>query len=331
MNKTIKRFAAKLPGIRKLVAQRDALVSEREQLVSEREQLKSELNQLAGELSEIKTNQGFVPPGHFYSPIPSFKDIRDEESRIFGGVQKEIDGINLDGREQLKLLESMLVYYGEMPFKSDKQDDLRYYYENPAYSYSDAIFLHGMIRKLEPRQIIEVGSGFSSCMMLDTNELFFENSIETTFIEPYPELLLSLIKKSDKENIRILPARLQDVDIQEFDVLEANDILFIDSTHVSKIDSDVNRILFEILPRLSPGVYIHFHDIFYPFEYPKEWVYEGRAWNEAYILRAFLQFNPEFHPVLMSSYMHHFHQSFFKQKMPLCLNDPGGNIWLRKK
>jgi hypothetical protein len=76
--------------------------------------------------------------------------------------------------------------------------------------------------------------------------------------------------------------------------LEENDILFIDSTHVTKINSDVNKIIFEILPKLQKGVLIHFHDIFWPFEYPQTWIREGMFWNEAYILRAFLEYNNSF-------------------------------------
>src|SRR5690606_1842332 len=190
----------------------------------------------------------------------------------------------------------------EMPFKAEKSEGLRYYFENSAYAYSDAIHLYCMLRHLKPRKLIEVGSGHSSCVTLDTNELFLGGSVETTFIEPYPELFMSLIKESDRAKINIVPTRLQDVDLSLFETLQANDILFIDSTHVSKINSDVNYIFFEILPRLASGVYIHFHDIFFPFEYPKAWVYEGRAWNEAYILRAFLQYNNAFSVVLMNTF-----------------------------
>jgi hypothetical protein len=188
-----------------------------------------------------------------------------------------------------------------------------------------------MTRYLLPRRIIEIGSGFSSCVILDTNELFFGSSIKTTFIDPYPRRLMSLIKENDRSRIEIIPHRLQDVRLSIFEELQANDILFIDSTHVSKIDSDVNRIFFEILPLLSSGVYIHFHDIFFPFEYPKEWIYEGRAWNEAYVLRAFLQYNTQFRVVLMNTFMEYFHETFFREKMPLCLKNPGGSIWIRKE
>jgi len=281
-------------------------------------------------LSELVALKRFAPPGHFFSPIPSLDEIRKDESRIFESVPRDIIGVELHEPEQLTLLDEIAHSYKEMPFQSHKVEGLRYYFENPAYSYSDAIILHCMIRYLEPKRIIEVGSGFSSCVTLDTNELFFNGSILTTFIEPYPHLLMSLVKDKDKGSIRMLPYRLQDVAVSEFEALRANDILFIDSTHVSKVNSDVNRIFFEILPRLSPGVHIHFHDIFYPFEYPKEWVYEGRAWNEAYMLRTFLQYNTAFRVVLMNTFMERYHESFFQERMPLCLKNTGGSIWIRK-
>jgi Methyltransferase domain len=289
--------------------------------------LVSERNKLRSVLEEVTR---FVPPGHFFSPIPSLDEIRKDESRIFERVPRDIIGVELHEPEQLMLLDEFAHYYKEMPFQSHKVEGLRYYFENPAYRYSDAIILHCMIRYLNPKRIIEVGSGFSSCVTLDTNELFFNDSILTTFIEPYPHLLMSLLKEKDKGRARVLPYRLQDVDVSEFEALRANDILFIDSTHVSKVNSDVNRIFFEILPRLSPGVHIHFHDIFYPFEYPKEWVYEGKAWNEAYMLRTFLQYNSAFRVVLMNTFMERFHEPFFQERMPLCLKDTGGSIWIRK-
>ena len=107
-------------------------------------------------------------------------------------------------------------------------------------------------------------------------------------------------------------------------------ILFIDSTHVSKIGSDVNSLLFDILPKLNRGVYVHFHDVFYPFEYPQEWVYQGLAWNEAYILRAFLQHNDAFKIVFFNTYLELFYREKFENSMPLCLKNPGGSIWLTK-
>jgi len=299
-------------------------------IFTERDKLHSEVVALKAELADLKNNLRHVPPGHFYSPIPSLAEVKMDESKIFGNIPRNILGLELHEEEQLELLNQFIAYYEEMPFSSQKREGLRYYFENPAYSYSDAILLYCMIRHLKPTRIIEVGCGFSSCMILDTNELFFGGSITTTFIDPYPELLISLVKDTDKKTIEIIPTRLQDVDFRLFETLQENDILFIDSTHVSKINSDVNRIFFDILPRLSSGVYIHFHDIFYPFEYPKDWVYEGRAWNEIYLLRAFLQFNSAFRIVLMNTFMEHFHKTLFEKSMPLCMKNTGGSIWICK-
>ncbi len=231
----------------------------------------------------------------------------------------------------MALIEECLPYYAELPFTAQQTHGLRYFFDNPTYSYSDAIFLYCMIRRLRPRRIIEVGSGYSSCVILDTNDLFFNGSIQTTFVDPHPELLLSLIKDSDKRTVRMIPGRLQDTDPQIFEELESNDILFVDSTHVSKVDSDVNHIFFDILPRLARGVHIHFHDIQYPFEYPKEWIYEGRAWTEAYLLRSFLACNASFTVVLMNTFLEYFHRGWFEREMPLCLKDTGSSIWIRRE
>jgi len=288
------------------------------------------LEEVIAERDQLRRACGFVPPGHFYSPIAPLDEIRRDEERIFGTVPTTIPGVNLNEAAQLELLKRFVPFYDEMPFQSEKIEGFRYQFENHSYSYSDGTFLYCMIRHLMPKRIIEVGSGFSSCVTLDTNEHFAGGAIKTTFVEPYPELLRSLLKPSDEGSVRILPTRLQEVPIDEFKALQADDILFIDSTHVSRIDSDVNRVFFDILPVLNPGVHVHFHDIFFPFEYPKEWIFEGRAWNETYMLRAFLQYNSTFEIVMMNTFMEHVHEEFFREHMPLCLKNRGGSIWLRK-
>lgn len=272
----------------------------------------------------------FVPPGHFYSPIPNREEIRQMEKRLFGCIPEEIPGVDLNTESQQDLLQQFKAYYNELPFAPQKKKGLRYFYENPSYCYSDAVFLYGMIRHFQPNRIIEVGSGFSSCCTLDTNELHFDNEIQCSFIEPYPKLLFSLLKPEDQGRVEILEKKLQDVDLALFDSLAENDLLFIDSTHVARTGSDVNYIFFEILPRLKKGVLIHFHDIFYPFEYPKDWVYAGRAWNEAYMLRSFLQYNDAFRVVMFNTYLAHFFPEVFERDFPLCLKNTGGSIWLRK-
>ncbi|MFM0264767.1 class I SAM-dependent methyltransferase [Paraburkholderia sediminicola] len=297
------------------------------ELAAERDRYRAELRAYVPHIAAL----GDIPPGHFYSPIPSLDDVRREEAKLFDTTHRTMPGVELREQEQLALLAQFAErFYADMPFQADKVENLRFYFENPMFSYGDAISLYSMIRHLKPSRIVEVGSGFSSAVALDTNDLFFEGQIQTTFIEPYNERLLSLINQQDKGKSKIIEARVQDVDLSVFSTLKENDILFVDSTHVSKIGSDVNRLFFEILPSLAPGVYIHFHDIFLPFEYPPQWIYEGRAWNEAYVLRAFLQYNQSFEVVLMNAFMGMFHGAFFHEKMPLFMKNTGGSVWIKK-
>lgn len=270
------------------------------------------------------------PPGHYYSPVPSLEEIRMREEEIFSLLPAEIPGIDLNVEEQLRLLDGFRTYCREFPFGFQKKEGLRFYLENPSYGYSDAVILYCMIRHLKPKRIVEIGSGFSSCIMLDTNEIFMGNEISFTFIEPYPQLLMSLVREKDRMKFQVIPRRLQEIDTEIFAELSASDILFIDSTHVCKIDSDVNHIFFRVLPHLKSGVYIHFHDIFYPFEYPKDWVYQGLAWNEAYVLRSFLQYNQSFRIKLFNTYLAIFYNKEFVDAMPIPLNHIGGSIWLEK-
>lgn len=274
---------------------------------------------------------GFVPPGHFYSPVVSIDEIRRDEQRVFHKPHASPGGIDMNEAGQLELLAHFESIYPSIDFPVRKSASHRYHYENPAYGHSDAIILACMMRHFKPSRIIEVGSGYSSCAILDTRERHLGAKVEVTFIEPFPELLLSLVRPADRNTFEVLPTRLQDVPIETFRSLQSGDLLFIDSTHVSKTGSDVNYLFFEVLPALNAGVHVHLHDIFYPFEYPKEWVMGGRSWNEIYVLRAFLQFNTAFSISMMNTYLQHFHRERFALRMPLCLKNSGGSIWMLRK
>lgn len=273
----------------------------------------------------------FVPAGHFYSPIPALDEIEKHREKIFSPTPARVlPGINLNEEGQLRFLKSLVPYYKDLPFRESPQEHLRYSFDNPHYSYSDAILCYSMLRLLKPRRIVEVGSGYSSALMLDTSDLFLGGKTRFTFIDPYPETLLQILRPGDKDLCTLWAKPLQEAPPAFFQALEAGDILFIDSTHVSKIYSDVNFLLFQFLPLLKKGVYIHFHDIFFPFEYPQEWIWEGRSWNEIYLLRAFLQYNNAFEIVLFNTFLEHFHEEKFKKWLPLCLKNKGGSLWLKK-
>ncbi|HET7434399.1 MAG TPA: class I SAM-dependent methyltransferase [Thermoanaerobaculia bacterium] len=307
----LRRLARRLPGLRPLHTYIRALETERDAL--------------RADLGHWRT---WMSPGHFYSPIPNAAEVRAREAELFGDPPPALPGIELHVERQLALVHELARFYGELPFSRERSDATRYWYVNPAFSFGDAIVLYSMLRHLQPRRVIEIGSGYSSALMLDTRERFLPD-VELTFIDPDSSTLRSLMREGDRADVIASP--VQSVPLERFDGLEASDVLFVDSTHVAKTGSDVNRIVFDILPRLKSGVYVHFHDVFYPFEYPKEWVYEGRAWNEDYLLRAFLQFNDAFEIVLFSTYVARFHRELLQREMPLVLENPGGALWLRRR
>lgn len=288
----------------------------------------------SGALKLFTRNRRFISlyaPGHFYSPIPDVWSLDDRADSIFDSQIQTIAGVNLNREKQLSVLAEVARYYNDLPFAEKPVNGTRYYFDNSIFRYADAITLYSFMRMLQPERVLEVGSGFSSAVMLDTNELFLSNNTRFCFIEPYPERLKSLLKPDDAGSMTMHQQMVQKVDKSVFSDLQKNDILFIDSSHVVKCGSDVNFLVFEVLPLLRPGVYVHFHDVFWPFEYPKAWFKLGRAWNEAYLLRAFLQYNERFEIILFNSYMGHTAKVQLARDMPLFLRDTGGSIWLRVK
>lgn len=280
----------------------------------------------------------FAAPGHFYSPIPDVDDLEARSATLFDASTPDLPGVNLNAPAQLELLERLASLYDPAALPDQPRPGRRYHLDNEYFSYGDGIVLHLLMRHLRPRRVVEVGSGFSSAAMLDTHDGFFDRSIEFCFIEPFPERLFRLLSAEDRLRAKIEVKGVQAVEPAVFAALQADDILFIDSSHVGKIGSDVLHLLFNVLPMLAPGVVVHFHDVLWPFEYPKVWLDDGRAWNEAYLLRAFLQYNAAFEILYFNSYIAIQHTDRLRQSLPDALKTPSsavtpGNtsLWLRKK
>jgi hypothetical protein len=294
-----------------------------------------------GQIARYHTWKRRIRPGHFYSPIPSAEEVARLSERLFKPMPREFPGIDLAEASQLDLLNKLATFYAEQPFHEAPAAGLRYYFDNDYFSYGDALLLYCIMRFARPQRIIEVGSGFSSFVMLDTNERFFDRRIQLTFVEPNPERLQSRLTPPDAASAEIVMQPVQQFPVARFCELEAGDILFIDSSHVSKLGSDLNHLLLEVVPQLASGVYVHFHDIFYPFEYPAEWFDDYRFWNEAYLLRAFLTNNSQFEICAWLDYLGTFHAPALAAALPLaCTNiarncpghlAPSGSFWIRKK
>lgn len=279
----------------------------------------------------------FAEPGHFYSSLPDLADIKRESSTIFDCSLKSLPGIALNESAQLRLVEAFSEFQREMTLPEKKARDYRYYFDNDFFSYGDGVILYSFMRHYRPKRITEVGSGFSSALMLDVNDRYLGGETQFTFVEPYPDRLFSLLSDHDKQSNSVEIKIVQHVDSAAFTRLAENDILFVDSSHVAKTYSDVLHILFNILPSLNRGVIIHFHDILWPFEYPISWLEDGRAWNEAYLLRAFLQYNPNFEILFFNSYMELHQREVLAKSIPLTLTPPSSTItpgnsslWVRK-
>lgn len=268
------------------------------------------------------------PVGHYYSPIVDL-----EEYKTWSLQQKNNgDLLDLEMNEavQLELLNQFSEFKSETPdWKKNKT--LRYRYDNKWYPSSDGIALYSILRTFKPQRIIEVGSGYSSALMLDVNDQFFSGNMNLTFIEPNPERLNSLLRKTDRSKTTIIEKMVQTVPLSTFESLESGDLLLIDSSHVAKTGSDVNFLFFQVLPVLKPGVIVHIHDVFYPFEYPEAWITGGRNWNEIYLLRAFLQNNKHYEILFFNHFMSEIHADKLRESIALQEVIDGSSIYIRKK
>lgn len=290
--------------------------------------------ELAGseEFNQWTRNRLFVPPGHFYSPIVDQAEAKKYFDRQQGApVPETVTGVVIDRAALLDLWENLVPFMRDSPFPKRKSEEFRYYFENPNFTYGDGSVWHAMLRYFKPKRIIEIGSGYSSANMIDTIERYFEHDVELTFVEPFPELLQSLIG-DQSSRVNILASPVQNCDLRIFRRLQSGDILFIDSTHILRTGSDVCFELFEILPILAEGVIVHIHDMFWPFEYPEDWVIQdNRSWNELYAVRALLTGNSEWRVIMFNDYIAKTAKDVVKKTYPTLLNNPGGGLYLQKQ
>jgi hypothetical protein len=280
-------------------------------------------------ITDYRQNSCF-PPGHYYSPIVNIGSIKPKVGKLWPSSPETPQEIDLNTVKQIELLGEFNRYFREFPYNGSQNEHLRYNPENTFFNSSDALVLYSFIRHFKPKKIIEAGSGFSSAVMLDTNDNFADHSIALTFIEPYPERLKTLLRSDDKRSAEIIEKEIQEIPLDTFRQLGENDILFIDSTHVCKTGNDLNYLFFHVLPVLQNGVIVHFHDIFNAFEYPVKWVMEGRNWNEIYLLEAFLMYNSSFKILFFNDYLFNNHGSELARAFPLPGLTSGGSIYLIK-
>ena len=275
-------------------------------------------------------------PGHFYSVIPYItNDYNDRTPKFIN--------IDFDENSHINILNELADYltlfddtFGIKDGTSvtSRANSLKFSLANGGFEGMDARLLYYFIQKNKPKKIIEIGGGCSTLLMHNTN-IMFNLGIEIICIEPYPNN--SLKKLHSNGSITLIEKKLENTDLEIFKSLDSNDILFIDSSHVLKINSDVMCYFTSIFPILKKGVFIHIHDIFFPFDYPLRWTKGGIFWNEQYFLYIFLQYNTKFKVKFCNSYSEFKYKEklrFLQQNTYERVNNiyqdefPGGSIWL---
>ncbi len=251
---------------------------------------------------------------HYYEPISDPRRLPadyDEEN--------ELPGIDLDAGGQLSLLRRFFSQPELSALPVEARPTLGFYLANEMFSGADAGFYYSFLRMYRPRRIVEIGSGFSTRLAVAATNRTREDdpsyACQITCIEPY-----------ENPWLKQLPVELRREPLEEtpnsiFDSLERSDILFIDSSHIIRPNGDVTRNFLRIRPRLKPGVFVHVHDIFTPWNYPRAWIESGRLWNEQQLLEAFLSLNSGYRVVAGLAYLCRRHPQEVLASLPCMKHD----------
>jgi predicted O-methyltransferase YrrM len=256
-------------------------------------------------LHRLGTRAGIhVLPVHYYSPVPDLPEL--ERTREVWARRSELPGLDADVAEQAAHLEEVcLPYQREYLGSATYREGVRRHF-GPGYGFIEAQALHAVVRHFKPHTILEVGSGVSTLCLLAALE---RNRGEEgprgamTCVEPYPSRRIQEL--ADERRVRLIPSPVQAVPLSLFTSLGKGDLLFIDSTHTVKPGGDVNYLILEVLPRLAPGVVVHFHDIYLPYDYQRNVLRTFYHWQETSLLRAFLIHNDRVRVLFHLSQLHY--------------------------
>lgn len=275
----------------------------------------------------VLTRIGVLPVRkHYYEPFVDETLLRRPLD-----ADRRLPGIDWNVDEQLALLRTFR-YADELgEFATRRTDDAAFYIYNTQFGPGDAEYLYQMIRSKRPNLVIEIGSGNST---LIARAALARNHAEDggadaprhICIEPYEAPWL------DRVGVTMVRERVEDVDPSLFQGLSADDLLFIDSSHMIRPQGDVVTEYLEILPSLKPGVIVHVHDIFSPKEYPRRWVLEMmRLWNEQYLLEAFLTHNGDWKVLGALNYLYHHHYDALAGACPFLRRDhQPGSLYIQR-
>jgi hypothetical protein len=272
-----------------------------------------------------------VRPIHWGEPLPDFRDITVESA----AARREPSAIDF-GLDAQRSLQARLgrMFGAELETLARDTGPAAFQFRNGYFEGLDAAMYYAVIRDLKPKRIIEIGSGCSTRIAARAvaKNVAEGSPAELICIEPFPEPRLTAANLP----ITLIRERVERVPLTVFDALQPNDVLLIDSSHVAKFGGDVTREFLDILPRLQPGVWIHVHDIFFPHDYPADFLMTVRhAWNEQYFLEAFLKFNRAFAPAYAAHWLWSDYRDELRAAWPAVIVDAIGpqgpaSFWMRR-
>jgi hypothetical protein len=262
---------------------------------------------------------------HYYEPQFKFGEMRSAFSK-----ERALPGIDWKIEEQVALLGSLRFGNELARLSRERTTEFRFYLENPSFGPGDAEFWYQLIRLKKPRRIFEIGSGNSTLLAMEAiarnRDEDSSYSCKHVCIEPYEA------RRLEGSGATVIREKVEDLDVAFFSELEANDILFIDSSHVIRPAGDVLYEYLQLLPTLRVGVIVHIHDIFSPRNYPPDWIVdEVRLWNEQYLVEAFLTHNDTWGIIAALNLLRHRHFERLREVAPFLTPDrEPGSFYIQK-
>jgi len=234
---------------------------------------------------------------HYYQPVPQYESVPDA---VFS-ERRDLPGIDISPDRIRATLQQLSAFGAEADWSRQPAAAGTYSATNDNFGFSSAAILHSMIRAHGTRKIIEIGGGWSSLISMAALERNHgPKGYEFICVEPYPIDWLARAVRERAPAAELVGKPVQQIDPAELADLDAGDILFIDSSHCVRLASDVNYLFLQVLPRLRPGVIVHIHDIYLPYEYPRVHFFGPNKmfWNEQYLLEGLLSENPRWEVLL---------------------------------
>jgi predicted O-methyltransferase YrrM len=260
-----------------------------------------------------------APTADYYHPLRPVAELQRHAARWYR--PSRMAGIGFDLPAMRDALEGMLAAHGAEYAALPSYDDLKARKHGPGFTRVDALTLYLMLRHHKPARYLEVGSGLSTdyALLAAAGNAAEGRPVKMTVVDPF---MTAATRALQAQGVEVIPREAQDLEVEEYTRLDAGDVLFIDSTHIVRIDGEVPYLVLEVLPALKPGVLVHIHDVHLPYNVPCDpgaYVFDRRwpmLFTEAMLIQAFLCGNPRAGIVMSTPLLRHHDEDFLRRVLP---------------